>query len=82
MFVKFSKEYLKLFTKNININGLIQHINNLSFFKTLYYSPPSQHLERKTTSHIIFHEQPRVIEKFWDFTVLLQILCLAVYLRF
>lgn len=81
MFVKFSNKYMKLFMKNININGLIQHSNNLSFFKTLYYSPSPQHL-KKEPNHIIFHKQLRAIEKFWDFLVLLWLFSLVIILRF
>lgn len=81
MFVKFSKEYMKLFMKQININGSIQPSNNLSFLKALHYSPSSQCLKKKK-SHIIFLEQPRAIEKFRVLMVLLMLLSLAIILRF
>lgn len=81
MFVKFSKDYMKLLMKNININGLIQHSNHLSSFKTFCYSPSSQYLERRIKSYIMFHEQPRAIERFRDFMVLLWPLSLAIILK-
>lgn len=83
MFTKFSKEYMKLWIKNININSWIQHSNNLSLFKALYYIILHHHSSwRKKKSHIIFHEQPRVLENIWDFMVLLWRLTLAIILRF